>query len=45
MGAAESNCEAYEHWQEDSGDVDQLREYIAKNKGCLEEKNFKVWWS
>jgi hypothetical protein len=42
MGNADSITAAYEGWQEDSGDVDKLREYITKNKQHIEEKNFKV---
>ena len=42
MGNADSITAAYEGWQEDSGDVDKLREYITKNKEHIEEKNFKV---
>ena len=42
MGNADSITAAYEGWQEDSGDVDKLREYITKNKQHIEEKNFEV---
>ena len=42
MGNADSITAAYEGWQEDSGDVDKLREYITINKQYIEEKNFKV---
>ena len=42
MGNADSITAAYGGWQEDSGDVDKLREYITKNKQHIEEKNFKV---
>ena len=42
MGNADSITAAYEGWQEDSGDVNKLREYITKNKQHIEEKNFKV---
>ena len=43
MGNADSITAAYEGWQEDSGDVDKLREFITKNKQHIEEKNFNVW--
>ena len=42
MGNADSITTAYEGWQEDSGDVDKLREYITKNKQHIETDNFKV---
>ena len=42
MGNSDSITAAYEGWQEDSGDVDKLREYITKNKQHVEEKSFKV---
>ena len=40
MGNTKSIAEAYEEWEGDSGDVDQLREFIARNKQHLEEENF-----
>ena len=40
MGNAKSITEAYEEWEDDSGDVGQLREFIARNKQHIEEQNF-----
>ena len=40
MGNTKSITEAYEEWEDDSGDVAQLREFIARNKQHLEEQNF-----
>ena len=42
MGNADSITAAYEGWQDDSGDIDKLREYISKNKMHIEDKNFNV---
>ena len=42
MGNSKSISEAYGEWQDDNGDIGQLREYIAAHKGQIEEKLFTV---
>ena len=42
MGNAKSISEAYEGWQDASGDVDELREYIAQNAQHIEKYIFRV---
>ena len=42
MGNSESITEAYQQWQDDTGDAGQLREYIARNKQHIETDIFEV---
>ena len=42
MGVSQSISEAYEGWRDDSGNVSELREYIAARKHQIEEMSFEV---